>query len=86
MRDPNHSLTYSASLQVTPYTGLPEEDVWCRTYRPLRDIPVANDLVDCSELQLDLLWPLLQGDPINTVWWAVPDYRMLRVTCDFSYT
>lgn len=86
VREPNHSLTYSAALQVVPYTGLAEEDVWCRTYRPLRDLPVATDLSDCSELQVDLLWPLLQGHVMETAWWNVPDYRILRVICDFSYT
>lgn len=82
----SHSLTFSAALNVVPFTGLPDEDVWCRTYRPVRDLPVVAELGSCSEIQLDLLWPLLQGDPAHTTWWTVPDYRILRVICDFSYT
>ena len=84
-RTPSRSLVYSSALTVTPYTGLAAEDVWCRTYRPVRDLPVLSSVDSLSEIQVDLLWPLLQGDPTAT-WWSVPDYRILRVICEFSYT
>lgn len=75
---------YSASLTQTPYTGAPEEDYWCRTYRPIRDLPAAQNLNRVSDLEVELLWPLLQGDP-SVVWWKIPDYRIFHVLVDFSY-
>ena len=78
------STTYSASLANTPYTGAPQEEFWCRSYRPVRDLPAARHLQGVSELQIDLLWPLLQGNP-DAIHWEIPDYRIDRVVVDFSY-
>lgn len=84
-RAAQRSLVYTTSLTPVPYTGLVAEDPWCRTYRPVRDLPILQHVANLSEIQLDLFWPLLQGDP-GTAWWQVPDYRILRVVCEFSYT
>lgn len=79
------SLVYSSALTAAHSTSATVPDAYCRTYRPIRDLPVLNDVHLLSELKVDLLWPLLQGDPDKTVWWSVPDYRILRVICEFSY-
>ena len=81
---PEQTLVYRVSLANTPYTGAPEKEFWCRSYRPIRDTPAAQHLQDVSEIQVDLFWPLLQGDP-NAIWWAIPDYRIQRVICEFSF-
>lgn len=78
------SLVYSTALSVGPSTGLTTEDPWVRTYRPVRDLPVLSHVADLSEIQLDLLWPTLHGDP-NVASTIVPDYRILRVIAEFSY-
>lgn len=83
-RHTQRSLVYSAALSVGPGTGLSSEDVWVRTYRPVRDLPVLTHVANLSELQVDLLWPLLQGDS-GAAWWSVPDYRILRVIAEFSF-
>ena len=80
---PGRSLQYSCALALAPYVGGEGENYWCRTYRPLRDIPVAYDLHMVAELRIELLWPFLQGDD-RVVSWKVPDYRISRVICDFS--
>lgn len=79
------SLVYSTVLSAGYSTAADTQDAYCRTYRPVRDLPVLRDTTQLTELQVDLLWPLLQGDPEHTVWWSVPDYRILRVICEFSY-
>lgn len=83
--EPERSLVYSAAMSAGYSTSATVPDAYCRTYRPIRDIPVLNHAHLLSELKVDLLWPLLQGDPAKTVWWSVPDYRLLRVTCEFSF-
>jgi hypothetical protein len=80
---PNRTLQYSSALYLTPGIGMDGDNFWNRTYRPLRDIPVAYDLNVVSELTIELLWPLLQGDD-RVASWQVPDYRILSVICDFS--
>lgn len=79
---PRASLVYTTALHVTPHMG-GNEDLYCRTYRPLRDLPVATRLQNVCELTVDLLWPLLQGDPRAAAWF-VPNYRIMRVICDFT--
>lgn len=81
---PTTHLIYSGSLHETPYTGGLNEDYWCRSYTPTRDSPVARNLHQVTELQLDLLWPLLQGDP-TAPFPFVPEYRLERVLAEFSY-
>lgn len=76
--------TYSASLCYTPGTGADAVDYWCRNYRPTRDLPAAVGLMGVSELQVDLLWPLLQGDS-SVGFTSIPNYRISRVLVDFSY-
>lgn len=80
---PNRTLQYSSALYLTPSIGIDGDNFWNRTYRPLRDIPVAYDLHMVSELTIELLWPLLQGDD-RVKSWRVPDYRIENVICDFS--
>jgi hypothetical protein len=83
---PQRSLVYSVALGAAHNTGFDlGGDAYCRSYRPLRDLPVLQNVMHLSEIQVDLLWPLLQGDP-SAAWWSVPDYRILRVLCEFSYT
>jgi hypothetical protein len=74
-------LVYTASLHVVPDAyGTAHQ----RTFRPLRDLPVATHLQNVSELTIDLLWPLLQADKIHHPTWYVPDYRINRVVCEFT--
>lgn len=81
---PKVSLVYTAALSLVPDKGgLHGENVYNRTYRPLRDLPVATHLQNVSELTVDLLWPLLQADP-RIASWYVPNYRIHRVLCEFS--
>lgn len=82
---PQRSLVYSAALSPAHATSGDGDDTFCKTYRPIRDLPVLEHVANLTELQVDLLWPLLQGDS-KAVWWSVPDYRILRVICEFSYT
>lgn len=79
---PRVSLVYTAALHVTPEAS---DTATVRTYRPLRDLPVATYLSNVSELTVDLLWPLLQGQAATTPGsWYVPNYRIDRVICDFT--
>lgn len=79
---PRVGLVYTAALHVVPEAS---ESTLVRTYRPLRDLPVATLLDNVSELTVDLLWPLLQGNPATTPGsWYVPNYRIERVVCDFT--
>ena len=75
--------SYSCALSVTP-GGEGVEDYWCRTYRPIRDIPVATNLHDVNELRIKLMFPLLLDNTINQSLRQVPNYRILRVLCEFS--
>lgn len=85
MPHPQRSLVYSAALSAGYATSGDGDDTFCKTYRPIRDLPVLYHASNLSEIQVDLLWPLLQGDP-SAAWWGVPEYRILRVICEFSYT
>lgn len=79
---PDISLVYTAALYHVPDVG-GSESLHSRTYRPLRDLPVATHLQNVSELTVDLLWPLLQANPQFPSWY-VPNYRIERVICDFT--
>lgn len=83
---PQRSLVYSVALGAAHSTAATTSDAHCRSYRPIRDLPVLRDSTGLTDIQIDLFWPLLQGDHTNAVWWSVPDYRILRVLCEFSYT
>ena len=78
---PRASLVYTTALGLTP-------DGWgtthVRTFRPLRDLPIATHLYNVSEVTVDLLWPLLQADKVHHPTWYVPNYRIARVLCDFT--
>lgn len=76
--------SYSAALAVTPTSEDPAEGYWCRTYRPIRDQPVAIHLKDVSQLDIELLFPLLLDNSVNPTLRQVPNYRILRVLCEFS--
>lgn len=78
---PSHRLLYSNAYTVAPQIEGPE-DYWCRTYRPVRDHPVAVYLQNVAELTVDLLFPLLYNGTLNT--FQVPDYRILDVICEFT--
>ena len=81
---PQVSLVYTAALHCVPDTE-GSGNGRCRTYRPLRDLPIATHLHNVSELTVDLLWPLLQASGTGTsTSWFVPNYRILRVLCDFT--
>lgn len=76
-------LTYSCAMAVTPdVEGV--EDYWCRSYRPLRDLPVATDLHGCTEMRVELLFPTLFRNPTPGTLEQIPDYRILKVICHFS--
>jgi hypothetical protein len=78
---PRVSLVYTAALHATPTS----DTSLVRTYRPLRDLPIATYLQNASEITVDLLWPLLQGrSPTTPGSWFVPNYRIERVVCDFT--
>lgn len=81
IQHPTQSLVYSSSLSLVPDTeGV--EDYWQRSYRPVRDCPVSNDLDSISELDIQLLFPLLFTNMTNGT--TVPNYRILKVYCEFS--
>lgn len=86
-RNPERTLTYSAALTESPDVE-GTEDYWCRTFRPVRDIPVCKNLDGVSEMSIELLFPLLyQSSSLNNTippLTQVPDYRILRVLCEFS--
>ena len=74
--------TYSAALAST-FNLVNDESYWCRTYRPIRDLPVVTDTSHLSEWTLELFFPGLLGDS-RSLGTAVPDYRILKVYCEFS--
>lgn len=82
VREPTRSLVYSAAMSLVPHVE-GNEDYWCRTYRPIRDLPVANLLNGVSELEIELLFPLLFNDN-QAPFTEVPNYRILKVLCEFS--
>lgn len=75
-------VTFSAALAATP-NSVGDESFWVRTYRPIRDLPVVQDTSNLTEWQLELFFPLLLGDS-RMIRTTVPDYRILKVLCDFS--
>lgn len=83
--NPQRSLVYSAALCSAWATSGDGDDTFCKSYRPVRDLPVLVNGNQVSELQVDLLWPLMQGDPTRMAWWSMPDYRMIRIICEFSF-
>lgn len=82
IREPTRSLVYSSALSLVPDVD-GNEDYWCRTYRPVRDIPVANCLIGVSEIDIELMFPLLFNDN-KAPFTDVPNYRILKVLCEFS--
>lgn len=82
MRQVHRPVTYSAALTVTPDSE-GAEDMWCRTYRPVRDLPVAHHLFNTTELRIELLFPLLMEDTRTTLK-QIPNYRIIKVLCEFS--
>lgn len=84
LRAPIKAVTYSSALALTPNVeGM--EDYWQRTYRPIRDLPIAFDLDGVTELTVELLFPLLITSTLaETLFSTVPNYRILKVYCEFS--
>lgn len=84
IKHPTQSLTYSSSLCLVPNTeGV--EDYWQRTYRPVRDIPVSQDMDGVSQLEIQLLFPMLFTNTSGAIKYTdVPNYRILKVYCEFS--
>lgn len=78
---PRASLVYTTALSLLPDASGSANQ---RVYRPLRDLPVATHLQNVSEINVDLLWPLLQADRTTHPTWFVPNYRIQRVLCDFT--
>lgn len=76
--------TYSSALSTTP-NHVEDESYWCRTYRPIRDLPVLcpDMATDLSEWTLELFFPMILGDS-RTKGSQVPDYRIHKVYCEFS--
>lgn len=74
-------LMYSGSLSLVPNSG----DAYNRVYHPVRDLPIAQ--ISPHQfglpLSLELLWPILMGNAPEILS-HVPNYRILRVMCDFS--
>lgn len=81
-REPTRSLVYSSALSLVPDVE-GNEDYWCRTYRPVRDTPIANFVMNVSEMDVELLFPLLFNDT-RSPFTEVPNYRILKVLCEFS--
>ena len=75
-------LTYSQALTLTPDVD-GSEDYWCRTYRPLRDTPIWQGLNACTEIDIQLMFPILSQDSRSTLE-QIPSYRILKVICHFS--
>lgn len=75
---------YSGSLFLHP--GVDSGDKHNRVYRPVRDLPVAENVAPYQfgeSLTVELIWPVLLANASN-VPTKIPDYRVLRVMCDFS--
>jgi len=82
-RRPERNVQYSTAMSVTPDVE-GAEDYWCRTYRPVRDMPVTTDLNEVSQLTIELIFPMLFQAIGDTSQTSIPDYRVLRVVCEFS--
>lgn len=84
IKQPAQSLIYSSSMCLAPNVeGV--EDYWQRTYRPVRDLPVSNNLNEVTEIDIQLLFPLLFTNTSGTMKYTqVPNYRILKVYCEFS--
>jgi hypothetical protein len=77
------STLYSCALSLAPDVE-GSEDYWCRTYRPIRDLPMISQFQgDLSELTLELIFPLLLADSRSVVT-KLPDYRILKVYAELS--
>jgi hypothetical protein len=77
-------LVYSSSLFLTP--SVDSGDQYNRVYRPIRDLPIAQNLsasFNSGPLTVELLWPILVANSPGILQ-AIPNYRILRVICDFS--
>lgn len=85
IREPQRSLQYSVAMSQVPNTGSLADATarWIRTYRPIRDLPLFENLTCVSELEIELLWPALFADK-DMPYQKVPDYRILKVLCQFS--
>lgn len=81
IKQPVKAITYSSALSLVPATA-GDEDYWQRTYRPIRDTPVAFDLEGITELEIEIFFPNLLVDESN--FRTVPNYRILQVYCEFS--
>ena len=81
-REPHRSVLYSQALALAPDVQ-GAEDYWVRNYRPIRDLPIATNLQGVSELEVDLIFPLLFDEPLAPSTY-VPDYRILKVYMEFS--
>lgn len=77
-------IIFASSLYATPG---PYDGSWAwRSYRPVRDMPVIRGLEPDrfqEPLTVELLWPLLMANVPNSLGF-VPDYRILKVLCEFS--
>lgn len=82
-RRPERNVIYSTAMAVTPAVQ-GAEDYWCRTYRPIRDMPVSVDLENVSQLSVEMMFPMLFQAIGDTDYTSVPDYRILRVVFEFS--
>lgn len=74
--------TYSAALATT-WNQVGDESYWCRSYRPIRDLPVLVGGSNLSEWTLELIFPFLLGDS-QMARTSVPDYRIQKVYVEFS--
>ena len=82
-REGHRPLTYSCAMTLAPDVE-GTEDYWCRTYRPLRDVPIATGLNGCTEMNIELLFPTLFRNSTPGTLEQIPDYRILKVICHFS--
>ena len=82
---PNRSIVYSSALSIVPNLNGTSDGptFWCRTYRPIRDLPVAVNLDQVTEIGIELFFPILFGNSNLPVTY-VPDYRILKVYVEFS--
>lgn len=85
IREPLRSIQYSAALSQVPNGGTSSDTTtkWIRAYRPVRDLPVAQNLSGVSEVEIELLWPALFADG-EMIYQKVPDYRILKILAQFS--
>lgn len=78
-------VVYSSSM--TLHTAVDAGDKNNRIYRPVRpDQPIAQNVASyhfASPLSVELMWPILYANQSGILSY-VPNYRILRVLCDFS--